>query len=135
MIKKTWRPRPPKKLRHKAPENAKTYVKEKADHLIESILKPEHIKRAPKNTHLNYIVDIYSKWYRSCFYSCATYRCPSPNAVSEFFENRFARLEYAGNERFSLSYMRQTGQWVELFTDLTLDECLESIRNEPHYLP
>ena len=135
MIKKTWRPRPPRKLRHKAPENVKTYVKEKADHLIESILKPEHIKPAPKNTHLNYIVDIYSKWYQSYFYFCATYRCPSPNAISEFFENRFARLEYAENERFSLSYMRYTGQWVELFTNLTLDECLESIRSEPHYLP
>jgi hypothetical protein len=31
--------------------------------------------------------------------------------------------------------MRHTGQWIELFTNLILDECLESIRREPHYLP
>jgi hypothetical protein len=135
MIKKTWRPPPPKKARHKVPEKVKIHVKERADHLIESMLKPEHIKPAPKNTHLNYIVDIYSKCYQSYFYFCATYRCPSPNAISEFFENRFARLEYAGNEHFNLSYMRHTGQWRELSTNLSLDECFERIRNEPHYLP
>lgn len=135
MMKKTWSPRPPKKLKHKVPESVKAHVKEKADHLIESALKPEHIRPPPKDTHFNHIVDIYSKWYHSYFYFCATYRCPSPDAISEFFESRFARLEYKGNERFSLSYMRHTGQWVELFTNLTLDECLESIRSEPHYLP
>ena len=135
MMKKTWRPRPARRLKHKVPESLKAHVKEKADHLILSALKPEHIKPPPKDTDFNYIVDIYSKWYHSYFYFCATYRCPSPNAISEFFESRFARLEYTGSERFSLSYMRHTGQWVELFTNLTLDECLESIRSEPHYLP
>ncbi len=135
MMRKTWRPSCPKRLGHKVPESVKVHVKEKADHLIESTLKPDHIKAPPKDTDFNYIVDVYSKWYHSYFYFCSTYRCPSPNAMSAFFESRFARLEYTGDERFSLSYMRHTGQWVELFTNLTLDECLESIRNEPHYLP
>jgi hypothetical protein len=135
MTKKIWRLLPPKKLKHKVPESVKTYVQEKADHLIQSILKPQHIKPPPKDARLNYIVDIYSKWYQSYFYFCATYRCPFPNRISDFFESRFARLEYVGNEKFSLSYMRHTGQWIELFTNLSLDECLESIRNEPHYLP
>ena len=135
MTKKIWGPRPPRKLKHKVPESVKTNVQEKADHLIQSILKPQHIKPPPKDARLNYIVDIYSKWYQSYFYFCATYRCPVPNRISEFFESRFARLEYAGNETFSLSYMRHTGQWIELFTNLSLDECLESIRSEPYYLP
>jgi len=135
MMKKNWRPLPPRRLKHKVPESVKARVKEKADHLIQSALKPEHMRPPPKGTDFNYIVDIYSKWYHSYFYFCATYRCPSPNAISEFFESRFARLEYTGSESFSLSYMRHTGQWVELFTNLTLDECLESIRSEPHYLP
>lgn len=119
----------------KVPESVKVHVKEKADELIESRLKLEHIKPPPENAHLNYIVDIYSKWYHSYFYFCAAYLCPSPDAGSEFFESRFARLQYTGNDRFSISYMRHTGQWVGLFTELTLDECLESIKNEPHYLP
>lgn len=135
MIKKVWKPRSPKKLKHKVPESIKAAVKGKADHLIQSVLKPEHIKPPLKDNDFNYIVDIFSKWHQSYFYFCATYRCPSPNAISEFFERRFARLEYTGSERFSLSYMRYTGQWIELFIDLTIDECLESIRSEPHYLP
>lgn len=135
MTRKVWRPGPSARLIHKVPESVKAHVKEKADHLIEYILKQEHIKPPPVNAHFNYIVDIYSKWSQSCFYFCATYRCPSPNAISEFFESRFARLKYMGNDRFSLSYMRHTGQWIELFNDLTLDNCLESIRDEPHYLP
>ena len=135
MTKKIWRPRPPKKLKYKVPESVKTHVQEKADHLIQFILKPEHIKPPPKDAEFNYIVDIYSKWYQSYFYFCATYRCPAPNRISEFYESRFARLEYVGNETFSLSYMRYTGEWIELSTNLTLDECLESLRREPHYLP
>ncbi len=135
MTRKTWRLSPPRKLRYKVPESVKARVQEKADGLIQSTLKPEHIKPPPPDGRFNYIVDIYSKWYHSYFYFCATYRCPAPNSISEFFESRFARLEYAGNETFNLSYMRHTGQWIELFTNLTLDECLESIKSEPHYLP
>jgi hypothetical protein len=134
MTRKTWRLSPPRKLRNKVPESVKARVQEKADDLIRSTLKPEHIK-PPTDARFNYVVDIYSKWYQSYFYFCATYRSPAPNSISEFFESRFARLEYAGNEAFNLSYMRHTGQWIELFTNLTLDECLESIKNEPHYLP
>jgi hypothetical protein len=135
MTKKTWGPRPPRKLKYKVPESVKAHVQTKADHLIQSTLKPKHIEPPPKDARFNYIVDIYSKWYRSYFYFCATYRCPFPNRISEFFESRFARLEYLGNETFSLSYMRHTGQWIELFTNLSLDECLESISSEPHYSP
>lgn len=135
MTKKVWRPQAPLKVRSKPAENLKVQVKKKADHLIESVLKPAHIKPVSKNMKFNYIVDLHTKWYQSYFYFCAIYRCPSPDAISEFFETRFARLEYTANQRFNLSYMRHTGQWREIFTDLTLDECLESIGSEPHYLP
>jgi hypothetical protein len=137
MAKKAWvrRPKTQNKVGDRLTESFKVQVKEKADHLIESVLKPSHIVPVPKNIKFNYIVDIYSKWYHSYFYFCATYRCPFPDAISEFFETRFVRLASVGNKRFNLSYMRHTGQWVEIFTDLTLDECLESIRSEPHYLP
>jgi hypothetical protein len=135
MVRRTWRLQTTRKIRDKLTDSLKVQVKEKADYLIESVLKPAHVKPAPKDMKFNYIVDIYSKWYHSYFYFCATYRCPFPDAISEFFETRFARLEYTGNQCFGLSYMRHTGQWIQIFTDLTLDECLESIKSEPHYLP
>ena len=41
----------------------------------------------------------------------------------------------AVNWRFHLSYMRYTGQWIQLYTDLTVDECIEAIRDEPYFFP
>lgn len=43
---------------------------------------------------------------------------------------RFARLEHAGKRRFNMAYMRHTGKWHEVFQELTLDECLDQIRDE-----
>jgi len=48
---------------------------------------------------------------------------------------RFARLEYAGEEKFNMAYMRHTGQWWEIFQDLTLDECIDEIRTNPLFQP
>jgi len=134
-MRKVWKSQGSKRPKQKVPESLKLKVEKEADSFIQSILKPEHIKAPPKDSDFNYLVDIYSKWYHSYFYFCATYRCPFPDAISEFFEARFARLEYKGNDRFGLSYMRHTGQWVEIYYDLTLEECLECIKSEPHYLP
>jgi hypothetical protein len=47
----------------------------------------------------------------------------------------FARMEYAGNDRFNLSYMRHTGAWFEIYTSLSVDECLVAVRDDPHFLP
>jgi hypothetical protein len=49
------------------------------------------------------------------------------------FEAKFARMQYASNRRFHLSYMRYTGQWIQLYTDLTVDECIETIRDDPNF--
>ncbi len=133
--KKVWMHVPPKKVKYKVPEGINTQVEEKAENLIQMVLKPKHIKPPPQNKDFNYVVDIYSKWHQSYFYFCAKYRCPSSNRISEYFETRFARLEYAGNEQFNLSYMRYTGQWIELLTGISLDDCLENIRTDPLYLP
>jgi hypothetical protein len=117
------------------PTDLKAEVQARADHLVETELKPRHIHPPREEEPFNYIIDLSTKWYRSFFYFCATYRCPGPNALSPFFEVRFARLEYRGNRRFALAYLRHTGQWWELYPDLSLDECLAAIRDEPHYLP
>ena len=117
------------------PEVVKTEVTTKANELIETVLKPKHIQPPPDNPQFNYIIDIYGKWYHRYFYFCATYRVPGPNAIVPSFEAKFARMEYAGNNRFHLSFMRYTEQWVELYTGLSLDECLEAIRDEPFFFP
>ncbi len=117
------------------PDAVKTEVTTKANELIETVLKPQHIQPPPEHPQFNYIVDISGKWYQRYFYLYATYHVPDPDAAIPSFEAKFARMEYAGNHRFHLSFPRHTGQWVELYTDLSLDECLASIRDEPFFLP
>lgn len=132
---KVWVYSPPKPPKPKVPENIKIEVETKAKELIESFLKPNHVKPPPHNDCFNCIVEINTKWYRSYFHFCAKYASPGPYAISPFFESKFARLEYVGNDLFNLSYMRHTEQWFELFTDLSIDECLATIKDDPHFLP
>src|SRR5574341_400434 len=132
---KVWVYSPPKPPKPKVPENVKIEVETKAKELVESFLKPNHIKPPPKDESFSYIVDIYAKWYRSYFYFCSKYCCPAPNCITPFFEDRFARMEYAGNSRFNLSYMRHTGQWWEIYKDLSIDECLAYIKEGIHFRP
>jgi len=134
MAKKTW-VYAPKKEKLKVSNEVKERVKNKADKLIESVIKPNHLEPPPKDTEFNYIVDIYSKWYRHYFYFCAKYHSPGENAISPTFETKFARLEYLPNGRYALSYMRHTDQWYEINNDITLDEALREIKDGPHFIP
>src|ERR1700730_15408931 len=112
------------------PESLKMEVTTKANDLIERVLKPNYIQPPPENPQFNYIVDIYGKWYHKAFYLCAEYRVAGPHAVASSFEAKLARLQYAGNRCFHLSYMRYTGQWIPLYPDLTVDESIETIRDD-----
>ncbi len=117
------------------PSEAKRVVEAKAHDLIERHLKPNHVKSPPSDARFNYIVDIETKWHGKYFYFSAKYHSPGPNAISPFFESKFARLEYRGKDRFTLSFARHTGEWVQLYTGLTIDECLSSIKDEPFFQP
>jgi hypothetical protein len=132
---KIWTYKPPKQPKPKVPDTIKLKVETKAREIVKSILKPGHVKAPSGDERFNYIVDIYTKWYRNYFYFCSKYACPGPNAISPYFEAKFARLEYVGNGCFNLSYMRHTGQWWEIYFDLSLDECIAAIRDEPLFLP
>jgi hypothetical protein len=116
-------------------DDVKAKVTAKAKDIIDTVLKPKHVKPPAEDKPFNYIVDIYAKWHRNYFYFCAKYACPGPNAISPYFEVKFARLEYVGNNQFNLAYMRHTEKWWELYTELSLVECLNAIRDEPHFLP
>jgi hypothetical protein len=93
------------------PLNLKQEVERRTQELIDSTLKPRHLQPPPKKAEFNYLVDLYSKWRGPFFYFCSRYCSPGPRALSPFFESRFARLQYAGDDRFNLAYFRHTGQW------------------------
>ena len=132
---KRWVSSPPKPPRAALPDDLKAEVERKANDLVGTVLKPRHVKPPPKDGRFNYLTDLSTRWHGSSFYLVSTYTCPGPNALSPTFEDKFARLEHVGGGRFNLSFMRHTGKWVELFTGLTLDECLKAIREDPWFVP
>lgn len=132
---KMWVYAPPKPPAPKVPESTRAEVESKARELVKTVLEPRHIKPPPEPAEFNYVVDIYTRWYRHYFYLCARYACPSPHALSPFFELKFARLEYTGSNRFKLSYMRHTGQWLVVYQDLSPDECLAVVRDGGLFQP
>jgi hypothetical protein len=115
------------------PESLKMEVTTKANEHIETVLKPKYIPPPPENPQFNYIVDIFGKWYQKAFYFSAEYRVAGPHPIESSFDAKFARMQYAGNRRFHLSFMRHTGQWIQLYTDLTVEECIETIRDDPYF--
>lgn len=132
--RKMWVYSPPRTQKPKLPGAIKAALEEKATDFVERVLKPKFIKPPPEKEFLNYVVDIYTKWYRNYFYFCAKYCSPAPNALSPYFEIKFARMEYVGlGARFNLSFMRHTGQWVEIYQGIPLDECLSAIEYDPWF--
>lgn len=130
-----WMPATKRASRPKVPDVTKTAVKVQADQWVESQLKPNHIQPPPEGHDFNYLVDIFTKWHGSFFYFCGTYHCPSPKAISPSFEQKFARMAYNGDNTYTLAYMRHTGQWHEVFYDLSAQECFELIASNPIFLP
>lgn len=133
--RKTWVYAPSKQSPPPVPPELKREVEEKVNALVEQVLKPRYVSPPPENPQFNYIEDLYTKWYRSFFYLCARYCAAGPHSLGGNFEVRFARLRYAGDGRFDLAFMRHTGQWVELYEGLALDECLQTIREDVWFHP
>jgi hypothetical protein len=121
--------------RRPMPGPVKDEVDTKAEALIEKVLKPKNVQPPPKKPRLNYITKITTKWLGSKCYFISTYACPDPHALSPIFESKFARLEYVGNSKFALSFMRHTGQWVVLYERLSVDECMKAIEDDPWFQP
>ncbi|MGE3537876.1 MAG: hypothetical protein AB7N91_10640 [Candidatus Tectimicrobiota bacterium] len=129
-----WLHTPPKRPKPKVPDDVTAAVTAQAEQLLAEWC-PRYITAPPPGYQFNYIVELYGKWFRSYFYLCAKYACPGPTALSPFFEARFARLEYVGDRKFNLAFMRHTGQWVELEQDVTIDQCFQSLRKDSFYQP
>lgn len=132
--KKAWVYAPKKPPKSKVPDDLKAKVEAEARDLVENVLKPRHVQPPPEAPRFNYITDIWAKWHRGYFYFGATYACPGPTAMSPSFESKFARWQYVGGNKFALAYMRHTGKWLEIYARLSLDECLELVQNDPHFI-
>lgn len=135
MAKKRWVYSPRKQAASKVPDNLKQTVKDKADELVNTVLIPQYVKPPTEGYQFNYLVNIYTQWYRNYFYFCSTYHSPGPNAISPSFETKFARLEYVAGDKFNLAYMRHTGQWQEIAESISFEMALHTIKDNELFQP
>jgi hypothetical protein len=133
--KRMWIWAPDKRHKPKVPAATKAAVTQRADDLVEKVLKKKYIQPPPKNLRWNYLIDIYTKWHGSFFYFCSVYACPGPDAISPQFESRFARLEYVSPDRFNMAYMRHTEEWCELYRGVSLAEALQAVEDDVYLAP
>jgi hypothetical protein len=127
-----WRPSSPQKPT--IPSILKTEVTKQAQDFVDTVLKPRYVQEPPEDPQFNYLTEVFIRWYHSYLYFAATYCVPGPNALVPSFEAKFARMEFAGGMLFHLAFMRHNGEWVPLYTDQTLEECLNAIRDAPFFL-
>lgn len=132
---RTWSAVPQKPVKPKVTSDIKSKLTKEANEFINNTLKPKNLKPVEINQYFNHLVDIYSKWYGSSFYFCSKYNCHMENAISPSFEMKFARMTYAGDEKFNLSYMRHNDTWFEIYTELSIQQCIDVIRDEPYFMP
>jgi len=133
--RKAWLFSPEKKPKESLSGTLKDEVDTKAKKLIETVLKPKHVQPPPVDAQFNYITDITTKWLGSKCYFVSIYRSTGPHAISPTFETNFARMDYVGNATFALSFMRHTGQWVQLYERLSVDNCMKAIQDDPWFQP
>jgi len=133
--RKAWKIRPSKKPTSSMPDALKAEVEAKASDLIANVLKPKHVRPPQEDERFNYITDIGTKWYRDYFYFFSTYACPDPNALSPTFESKFARMEFVGDAKFALYFMRHNGEWVGIHDALSVDECMKAIQDDSWFVP
>ena len=131
----SWLPKSAKTSKTSIPDAIKSDLESKATNLIENVLKPKHVVPQKPDMEFNYVSDIGTKWFRKYFYFFSTYTCPGPNALSPSFESDFARMEYLGAGRFSLSFHRHTDKWVKLYAAQTVHECLKAIEEDAWFTP
>ena len=134
--RKAWMIRPTKKPTSSLPDTLKAELEAKASDLIANVLKPKHVRPPQEDERFNYITDIGTKWYRHFFYFFSTYACPAPNSLSPTFESKFARMEPLPDGKFALYFMRYTGkEWVGIFDELSVDECMKAIQDDEWFVP
>ena len=82
--RKSWVYSPPKPPKPKVPESIKLELERKAQPLVEEVLKPAHVQPPPEEASFNYVVDIYTKWYRNYFVPF-TFKYTFPGPITQAY--------------------------------------------------
>ena len=79
-------------------------------------------------------VDIRGRWRGENYSFVVRFRSGLPENEGEEYEVPFARVDHF-NGRFAVQWMRHTGRWWCLRSELTLQEALHMLETEPVLRP
>ena len=84
----------------------------------------------------NHPIDIRGDWRAGRYRFIQRYRVGGGANAGEEFDAPFVRLDRLAKDRFGLSWMRHTGQWIRFEGGvMTLAEALELIATVPTFHP
>jgi hypothetical protein len=86
----------------------------------------------PEPLEFNAVSEVNVKWHGAYIRFIATYLCP-PGSLSESFEDCFARIGYFSDQNYNLWFRRHNDEWVELGSNLTLEEALADMADGPWF--
>ncbi len=132
MTKKGWYYSPQKSTKIKVTEEQKRQITVFFEPLVLLFKGKIHPN---KNKDFNYIIDIYSSWYRNYFYICEKWKSDSEHRIKDEWESKFVRLEFTGENIFTFSYMRHTDTWWVIAENLTKEKCYEMIEKDSAFQP
>jgi hypothetical protein len=115
-------------------EAEKARITAACKHLTADFMKPRFLPEI-RPTQFNYPVDILGKWRGAQYRFIQRYRSGFPDNLGEEFDAPFARLDWISRDRFDLQWHRHTGQWWRLYSGLTLDEAIQTIKADGHLQP
>ena len=105
---------------------------------IAEVLKPRFLPEI-RPTQFNYCVDIKGKWRGSQYSFIQRYRSGRAPNLGEEWDSPFTRLDHADHvlseQRFDIMWMRHTGKWWPLHSEVTLEDALRLIEEDEMLWP
>lgn len=130
-IKKQWVLTSPQNLNAKLTLSEKQEISDYFQPLVDEF-KSKNIVENPDKSN-NYLIDIYTKWYRDYLYFCEKYKSEHPNRIADDFELKYVRLKCTGLNKFEYSYLRFNEQWYLQAENLTKEDCWKLIKSNPNF--
>lgn len=96
---------------------------------IRDVLKPRFLPEI-RPTEWNYVIDIHGAWAAGRYRFIQRYRSGMEHNRGEEFDAPFARIDRLGRDCFDIYWMRHTGKWWKLHTDVTLVEALRILETD-----
>jgi hypothetical protein len=101
---------------------------------IRDVLKPRFLPEI-RATEWNYVIDIGGSWAAGRYRFMQRYRSGMKHNCGEEFDAPFARIDRMARDRFDIYWMRHTGKWWRLYTDVPLAEALRILETDGHLHP